>query len=234
MGKASSAKKVARVARSSSVSGAGGRDRIKLGFSAVIVVVMLLGVILVGWSRASRDTGPAGPDGSEVWTATYGVYVCDGFVPTLGGEISTSPLNPDGPDGRSSLGTWGPTADFEFTSNAITLPDGTRLSDGFDCNGVPGELSVTTWAPGASADAGLSRTSGFDIVRFNESGESFTFAVAPADTAIPQPADTPVSTVTLGSASDAPAGDAPAGDEPESDEPATDEPADDPTVTTAP
>lgn len=224
MGKASSAKKVARVARSSSVSGGGGRDRIKLGFSAVIIAVMVLGVLLVGWSRASRDTGSAGPDGSEVWTATYGIYLCDGFAPGLGGELSTSPLNEDGPDGRSSLGTWGPTADFAFTSDTITLPDGTALSNGFDCNGTPGEVSVTTWAPGAAADAGLTRTSGFDIVRFNETGELFTFAVAPAGTTIPQPAATPETTISLGSAVDPPAGDAPAGDVP----------TDEPTATTAP
>jgi len=229
MGKASSAKKVARVARSSSVSGAGGRDRIKLGFSAVIVAVMVLGVLLVVWSRASRDTGPAGPDGSEVWTAPYGVYVCDGFVPGLGGEISTSPLNEAGPDGRSSLGTWGPTANYGFTSDTITLPDGTVLANGFDCNGTPGEVSITTWSPTAAADAGLSRTSGFDIVRFSETGELFTFAVAPAGTVIPQPAATPESTVTLGSSTDAPATVPPATDTP-GDQP----PADEPTATTAP
>jgi len=233
MGKASSAKKVARVARSSSVSGAGGRDRIKLGFSAVIVAVMVLGVLLVGWSRASRDTGPAGPDGSEVWTAPYGVYVCDGFVPAIGGEISTSPLNPEGPDGRSSLGTWGPTADFGFTSDSITLPDGTVLRNGFDCNGTPGEVSVTTWSPDAAADAGLTRTSGFDILRFSETGELFTFAVAPEGTTIPQPADTPQSTVDIGAAPAEPSDagtDGPASDAPGSDEPSADEP----TATTAP
>lgn len=234
MGKASSAKKVARVARSSSVSGSGGRDRIKLGFSAVIIAVMVLGLLLVVWSRASRDTGPAGPDGSEQWTATYGIYLCDGFAPGLGGELSTSPLNENGPDGRSSLGTWGPTADFGFTTDTITLPDGSVLSNGFDCNGIPGEVSITTWAPGAAADTGLSRTSGFDTVRFNETGELFTFAVAPAGTTIPQPAATPETTVSLGSAADAPAGDVPAGDTPAGDTPAGDVPVDEPTATTAP
>lgn len=222
------------MARSSSVSGGGGRDRIKLGFSAVIIAVMVLGVLLVGWSRASRDTGPAGPDGSEQWTATYGVYLCDGFAPGLGGELTISPLDDNGPDGRSSLGTWGPSADFGFTTDTITLPDGTVLSNGFDCNGAPGEVSVTTWAPGAAADAGLTRSSGFDILRFNESGELFTFAVAPADTPIPQPAATPETTISLGSATDAPA-DEPAANEPAADEPSVDDPAaDDPTATTAP
>jgi hypothetical protein len=227
MGKASSAKKVARVARSSSVSGSAGRDRIKLGFSAVIVVVMVLGVLLVGWSRASRDSGPAGPDGSEVWTAPYGVFICDGFVPTLGGEISTSPLDETGPDGRATLGTWGPTAGFGFTSNSITLPDGTVLSNGFDCNGTPGEVSVTTWAPDAAADTGLSRSAGFDTIRFSQTGERFTFAVVPAGTTIPQPADTPESTVS-------PDTDIPAAGTPDADIPATDAPAGEPPATTAP
>jgi hypothetical protein len=189
MGKASSAKKVARVARTSGGTGAG-RERFRLGYGAGIALLIVVGVVLVLWSRAGRQVD-SGPSADEQWTITWGAYVCDAFVPGVGGQAQVTPVDPENPENRSTLGTWAPSANLTISDASITLPDGTVLSSGQDCNGQPAELSVTSWAPGAAADRGLTQTFGFPGIQFGENGESFTFAVVPAGTTVPPPPATP-------------------------------------------
>lgn len=202
MGKASSAKKVARVARASG-SASGPRERFRLGFGALIVAILVLGVLLVGWSRASRP-GSDGPGADEEWAITWGVYVCDAFVPGVGGTTTIRPVpDPNVPEARLTLGAWAPEVDLAITGNAITLPDGRELTNGFDCGGTPAEVSVTTWTAGEGDSAGLTRSFGLDTVQFGGDGEKVTLAVVAPGTTVPQPPATP-----------APAPDAPAPDSP--------------------
>ncbi len=189
MGKASSAKKVARVARTSGGSGTG-RERFRLGYGAGIALLIVAGLLLVLWSRAGRQVD-TGPGADEQWNITWGAYVCDAFVPGVGGQTQVTPVDPANPEARATLGTWAPSANLTISDTSITLPDGTVLSSGQDCNGQPGELSVTSWAPGAAADRGLTQTFGFTGIEFSEDGESFTFAVVPSGTSVPQPPTTP-------------------------------------------
>jgi len=224
MGKASSAKKVARVARSSGAA-SGPRQRFRLGFGALIALILVLGVLLVAWSRASRP-GTEGPDAGEEWTITWGVFVCDAFVPGVGGTATIQPVpDPDNPDQRLSVGAWAPTVDLGVTADAITLPDGRQLTNGFDCGGTPAEVSITTWPAGAAADAGLTRSFSLDALQFSGDGEQLTLAVVAPGTTIPQPPATP-EPATDTTTSAAPGGEAPTGTEP-----ATSEPPADPTTT---
>lgn len=228
MGKASSAKKVARVARSSGAS-SGPRQRVRLGFGALIVAILVLGVLLVGWSRASRP-GSGGPGVDEEWTITWGVYICDAFVPGVGGTDTIRPVpDPDNRDLRLTVGAWAPTVDLAVGSSAITLPDGRQLDNTFECNGEPAEVSITTWPSGAPAEDGLTRTFNLDALRFSADGELLTLAVLPEGITPPQPPATPEpapETTTT-----APAADDPAGDDPAVDESAPDDPPADATTT---
>lgn len=89
MGKASSAKKVARAARAGGNRGAG--QRRALGFPALVAAIVVLGVSLVLFSRESREANAAPiPQSSDQinydhWHAAYGIYDCaattdNGFV----------------------------------------------------------------------------------------------------------------------------------------------------------
>jgi hypothetical protein len=224
MGKASSAKKVARVARSSGTS-SGPRQRFRLGFGALIALILVLGVLLVAWSRASRP-GTGGPDAGEEWTITWGVYVCDAFVPGVGGTTTIQPVpDADNPDQRLNVGAWAPSVDLAVTADAITLPDGRQLTNGFDCGGTPAEVSITTWPAGAAADAGLTRSFSLDTLQFSGDGEQLTLAVVAPGTTIPQPPATPEPAPETTTTA------APGGETPASTEPATSEPPADSTTT---
>ena len=78
MGKASSAKKVARLAE----RGKGKKIRFQGGtvFPAIIAVVVLMGVLLVGYSRHQSKADAAGPQLGTHWHLAYGVYVCDQYL----------------------------------------------------------------------------------------------------------------------------------------------------------
>ena len=69
-----SARKVARAARAGDAGGSGG-DRRRIGFPVAMAVVVILGVLLVGWSRSNREATSAPRLGAH-WHSVYDVYVC--------------------------------------------------------------------------------------------------------------------------------------------------------------
>ncbi len=83
MGKASSAKKVARLAQ----KGKGRKVRFQGGtlFPALMVGIALVGAGLVVYSRASIPDRNVAPTIEDHWHASYGFYVCDEWLPDLQG-----------------------------------------------------------------------------------------------------------------------------------------------------
>ena len=80
----SSAKKVAKLAQ----RGKGKKVRFQGGtlFPAVIAGVLVIGLVLIGYSRQSvPDPGSFPPQQGDHWHAAYGMYVCDGWLPKLSG-----------------------------------------------------------------------------------------------------------------------------------------------------
>ena len=69
MGKASSAKKIARAEKA--VSSSGPTERRQLGYPSVVALVVVLGLALVVFARATRDA-EASPTLQEHWHAAYG------------------------------------------------------------------------------------------------------------------------------------------------------------------
>ena len=91
MGKASSAKKVARLAQ----KGKGRKVRFQGGtlFPAVIVGIAVVGAALIVYSRASIPDQNVPPTVEDNWHASYGFYACDQWLPDLQGnkeELSTA------------------------------------------------------------------------------------------------------------------------------------------------
>lgn len=84
MGKASSAKKVARLAQ----KGKGRKVRFQGGtlFPAVMVGVSIVGLALIVYSRASIPDRNVAPTIEDHWHASYGFYACDTWLPDLQGN----------------------------------------------------------------------------------------------------------------------------------------------------
>ncbi len=83
MGKASSAKKVARLAQ----KGKGRKVRFQGGtlFPALIVGIAVVGAALIVYSRASIPNQNIPPTVEDHWHASYGFYACDEWLPDLQG-----------------------------------------------------------------------------------------------------------------------------------------------------
>ncbi|MGH9184190.1 MAG: hypothetical protein ACRDZ9_10405 [Acidimicrobiales bacterium] len=199
MGRASSAKKVARASR------AGGRPGTSrnLGWAAFLAVVVALGAFLVVVSviqNAPAQTTP--PRVGDHWHAAYGIYVCDGFTPPLeDAETDVSGLHTHG-DGlihihpfsarysgeQANLGTWGDTVGVELSDTSLEVPGRERLENGDDCDGEPGRVQVKVWE-GAAATEG--RLLDGDPADFAPSDANLvTIAFAPEGTDLPKPPST--------------------------------------------
>jgi len=79
-----SANKVAKLAQ----RGKGKKVRFQGGtvFPAIVVGVLVVGLLLIAYSRQSRpDPGSRPPQVGDHWHAAYGMYVCDGWLPKLTG-----------------------------------------------------------------------------------------------------------------------------------------------------
>ena len=88
MGKASSAKKVARLAQ----RGRGKKIRFQGGtvFPVAVALVIALGVVLIGLSRHYSKADAVGPKLGSHWHVAYGVYVCDKYLDPFPDNKETS------------------------------------------------------------------------------------------------------------------------------------------------
>jgi hypothetical protein len=95
MGKASSAKKVARAARAGGTRRPG--QRRQLGFPLLIAGVVIAGTLLVVFARDSREVNAAprsqANEESDHWHAALGIYQCDDFI--LNGTAEGGPFLTD-------------------------------------------------------------------------------------------------------------------------------------------
>ncbi|MCY4069385.1 MAG: hypothetical protein OXE79_09835 [Acidimicrobiaceae bacterium] len=216
MADSSSSKKVQRAARTSAASKST-RERRELGFPLALVAVVILGVALVAFARASRSPAEPPRVGNDHWHSAYGIYDCDRFLPAF-----TSAADPDGihshQDGVVHIHPWNSSASgdqarmdvfFEamgarVTDDEISGPGIGVLEAGSDCNGEPTVIRVVrfnqvdpdpeTFAEGEAIDELTPLyepadvyTDDFGDVRLLNDLEAFTIARVPADAEIPPP-----------------------------------------------
>jgi hypothetical protein len=202
MGKASSAKKVARVARA---GGSPSAPKRQLAFPLSILAIVVVGAVLVVVARgANQEAAAESPRVGEHWHAAYGIYVCDTFLPAgtdLGPDTTglhthndgVAHLHPfvNGYAGRNAtLGGFGEMVGLSFGSGSFTYLD-TTYDDGYDCGGQPGEVSVHVWPADDPDAAATVVTDDMGSVRFDEDRLAVTIAVAPAGAEIPRPPSVP-------------------------------------------
>ena len=166
MGKASSAKKVARAATTGGGRTKGGaRPYVWYGAMALVA---LLGVGLVVVSRNERlDAGdpltaekprPPAPDkkfGGDHWHAAYGIYLCDKFIGDIQSErdpngihthndgvIHIHPFTSASSGSKATLGAFARTVGLTLTSDSVKPPGGKGYSNGDKCGDKEGRLKV--------------------------------------------------------------------------------------------
>lgn len=204
MGKASSAKKVARASR------AGGRtkgQRRSFGFPAAIVAICLLGLGLVAFARADgSNDGP--PELGDHWHAAFGVYVCDRWVQNFSDRAGDAVgihthddglihIHPKLAGAAGSSATFGKFFDeigLTVTDTSLILPPGDPYNEReyregeTSCGGEAATLQMASWddAREAASDPKI-RTSGFDGIHFDIDFAAYTLAFVPEGTEIPPP-----------------------------------------------
>ena len=172
MGKASSAKKVARAARAGGSRRAG--QRRALGFPFAVGAVVLLGLLLVLFARNERNanarprvnTGAAGVSGDH-WHEPYSIYACvtdpstpadtsatTTTVPTSGTTTTSTPAGSSSSSSQAGLGqpaghlgaTQTPTTGA--TTTTTTAPAATTTTAPTDTTLPVSTTSTTIAAPG--------------------------------------------------------------------------------------
>lgn len=208
MGKASSAKKVARAAR------AGGSKKTQRKFASfplVIGLVVIMGVGLVAYAKTSSDVGDGGgvpPQSADKdhWHAAYGVYLCDYFTQPLSDEgedkngihthndslIHIHPFTQAVSGRNAKMGVFFDQTGLEVSGERIKLPDGRTFKAGeTTCNGKAADVKIVHWK-----DARLAPTAekaddvidgGFGDVQFTEDLGAYTIAFVPKGTEVPPP-----------------------------------------------
>ena len=239
MGKASSNKKVARVARTG--GGRTARGRGSLLWPGVLTLTVVVGSFLIFYSRDQNQTGAdtLPPRRGDHWHAAYGFYLCDKFAPPITDQNDPLGIHTHG-DGivhvhPTSVLASGKDATFakfmeavngKVSSSEIKVPGQKTMKNGMKCGSKEGRVEVRTWAPGAAPTSEGKRVVGDPAdVRFVDR-ELITVAFVPEGTKVPPPesaaglnslsdvapsATVPVSPAPEGTAPTAPEGTAPAG-----------------------
>jgi hypothetical protein len=217
MAKASSARKVARVAASS--GGARARKQRNLLFPVAIALIVAGGLLLVVFARTNNKSAsanntpprasidPSKP--SDHWHAAFAIDICgqeqpavqDGPVDKLGihthgdGVIHIHPFVTRAAGKGATLGRFFDQTGMKVTDSSIRMPNKKIYQEGkTTCNGKPGEVTVSFWKSGLKA-AGKKPdkvfTSGFSGIRFRENYEAFTLAFLPKGSKASAPSSAP-------------------------------------------
>jgi hypothetical protein len=211
VGKASSTKKVARLAGTSSKTKV--RTSRSLTFPIIVVVVVALGLALVAFARtsstASADTPPTL---SDHWHAAYGIYVCDQWLTSIqnqndsvdgvpwgihthgDGVIHIHPFNSAAAGKNADLGQFFKTAGIKMSDTKLELPEGLgTFEEGNDtpvgdpskpagkCGDQPGSLKVLMWDNANSSADPKVFITDFNNIRFVNDRMAFTIAFVPDD-----------------------------------------------------
>jgi hypothetical protein len=199
MGKASSAKKVARAAR------AGGRTnqgpKRQLAFPLSIAAIVVVGALLVVFARgANEEVAAESPTVGEHWHAAYGIYVCDAFLPQLtdqgpdttgihthaDGIVHVHPLANGAAGRNATLAKFGEMVGLEVDGSSFTVGD-TTYADGHDCGGQPANVSLHVWSVDDRDAPPQVITDDIGSFRFDRDRLAVTLAVVPEGAEVPRP-----------------------------------------------
>jgi hypothetical protein len=200
MGKASSTKKVARVARTG--GGRTARGRGSLVWPGVLTLTVVLGTSLIFYSRAQNQTttDSLAPKRGDHWHAAYAFYVCGKFLPPITDQTDPIGVHTHG-DGivhvhPTSIASSGKNATFarfmeavkgKVSSSEIKVPGQKTMKNDMKCGTKQGRVEARTWAAGASTtkDGKVVLGNPADIRLADR--ELITIAFVPSGTKVPPP-----------------------------------------------
>jgi hypothetical protein len=207
MGKASSAKKVARAARTG-----GGRTR--RGSSSwvwptLMAIVVVLGTAGIVYSRDQRqpdNTRPfaaASGRAGDHWHAAIGFYICGSFAPNLpegtdplgihshgDNVVHIHPFGNSAAGKRATLEVFFSTVNVTVSDDVIELPGQDAKRNGDDCESGPGRVQAKVWDTRDPADPGRIVPGDPAAIR-PQDGQLITVAFVPDGTDIPRPPSAP-------------------------------------------
>lgn len=210
MGKASSAKKVARAQRAGGRGSRGGQQR-SLLFPATVTIVCVLGVALIFYARTTDEAEAQEPGLTDHWHAAYGIDICGTLEPPQTNDADPNGTHTHG-DGvihihpgaaqqvarageDATLGVFMNSFGGELTDDSITFPgsDGEPVTytEGEDqCDGEDGQVQVAYWANASEANDTDPQIFSEDLadIFFQNDGEAFTLAFVPEGSDIQVPA----------------------------------------------
>lgn len=200
MGKSSSQRKVSKVARTGGGKTARTGSRGSWIFPTAITAVVVMGVILVAFSRQQREPDTSPPRLGDHWHAAVGFNLCGSFLPNLDSTGQAVPGIHTHDDGvahvhPSSDLTTGSRAVFQVflddvgavvTEDSLSLPGQETRSNGDLCGDQPGEVQVWVWDD-READTEPRRISGNPGDLRLEDNQLITVAFVPEDAEITRP-----------------------------------------------
>lgn len=210
MGKASSAKKVARAQRAGGRGARGGQQR-SLIFPATVTIVCVLGVSLIFYARTTDEAEALEPGLTDHWHAAYGIDICETLEPPQTNDADPNGTHTHG-DGvmhihpgaaqqvarageEANLGVFMEAFGGELTDDSITIPgpDGEPVTytEGEDqCAGEDGQVQVAYWANASEANDTDPQifTENLADIFFQNDGEAYTIAFVPEGSDILVPA----------------------------------------------
>ena len=210
MGKASSAKKVARVARAG--GSAKSSKRAKPLFPVSIGLIVVLGVALIVFARSSQDEAAAEAPvaNQDHWHAAYGIRLCgEGFAAPIqvqddpvgihthaDGIIHVHPFTNAASGENANLGEFFDAAGVTIDDDEIDLGGETSVKEGEDTCGAddePGIVQVAVWENAREADSTEPEiiTENIRDIRYANDSMAFTIAFAPEGADIPPPPTIP-------------------------------------------
>ncbi len=194
------------------------RGQMPVNWYASLVVICLVGLLLVGYSRYQRthttssSSGP--PTTSQVWHAALGIDVCGTMEPALpastntkktgltangNGVLTIAPLNSSESGSNATLGKFvSGYKGLQLSSSTLQYPGKTAYSNGDVCpkgtpdSGKPGVVIVDSWTNFESKGKGT-ETPGDPQDLLFANGQLITMAFVPATASIPKP---PASAIT--------------------------------------
>ncbi len=130
-----------------------------LGFSAVIAVVVVLGIIGIVLSRGEDKASAVGPDIGEHWHAALGINVCGEWKPNTpqyeaatgihshgDGFIHMHPASRAGANQRATVGLFLDQAGEKVNAKELELADGADLKNGDKCPNLDNKVGKIRWS----------------------------------------------------------------------------------------
>jgi len=187
------------------------RGQMPVNWYASLVIICIVGLLLIGFSRYERShptTSSSGPPTtSQTWYAALGIDVCgtmepnlppttatskNGFTANGNGVLTIAPKNSSQSGSNATLGKFvSEYPGMQLTNSVLQYPGQPAMTNGDVCKkgtpdaGKPGVVIVISW-PNFTAKTGA-ETSGDPQNLLFTNGQLITAAFVPANSSVPKP-----------------------------------------------